>query len=281
MVTSGPHRLFSSSARRRIGRLGQFLILPVAVIIAWQLGVLLGGLRRTVLPPPSEVFVAAFDLATGATGLTARYSGTLADDAIASVGRVAAGFVIGSSIGIFIGLMIGLSKIAERIFDPTVQVMRNVPVTAWVPLALVFFGIGNAPAVFLIALGAFFPSVINTTHGVRQTDVTLVKAANMMGANYYELLWKVVFPAALPSIMTGLRLSLGVAWVLVVVAEMLAVRSGLGYLLNDSYLFYRNDVVIATMITIGLMGFASDQMIVAIRAWMLGWNRFEVFNGNS
>ena len=180
---------------------------------------------------------------------------------------------------IVIGLLIGLSKIVERMFDPTIQVLRNIPVTAWVPLSLVFFGIGNAPAVFLIGLGAFFPAAINSTHGVRQINITLYKAARMMGANETELLSRVILPAALPSILTGVRLSMGIAWVLVVVAEILAVRSGLGYLLNDAYLFYRNDVVIAAMLSIGLLGFLSDRLVVFVRDLLLTWNERETFGG--
>jgi ABC-type nitrate/sulfonate/bicarbonate transport system permease component len=160
-------------------------------------------------------------------------------------------------------------------------VLRNIPVTAWVPLALVFFGIGNPPAVFLIGLGAFFPAAINTTHGVRQINVTLYKAARMMGADDRELLRRVVLPASLPSIFTGIRLSMGIAWVLVVVAEILAVRSGLGYLLNDAYLFYRNDVVIAAMLSIGVLGFCSDQLVVLVRNALLSWNIKETFGGEN
>ena len=153
--------------------------------------------------------------------------------------------------------------------------------TAWVPLSLVFFGIGNAPAIFLIGLGSFFPAAINTTHGVRQINLTLYKSARMMGANETELLARVVLPAAMPSIFTGVRLSMGIAWVLVVVAEILAVRSGLGYLLNDAYLFYRNDVVIAAMLSIGLLGFCSDQLVVLLRNYLLSWNTKETFGGQN
>ena len=179
------------------------------------------------------------------------------------------GFGWGVGLGIFVGLLIGLSRVVERMLDPTIQVMRNIPVTAWVPLSLVFFGIGNAPAVFLIGLGAFFPAAINSTHGVRQINITLYKAARMMGANQTELLSRVILPAALPSILTGVRLSMGIAWVLVVVAEILAVRSGLGYL------------VIAAMLSIGLLGFLSDRLVVLVRDLLLTWNERETFGGDN
>lgn len=255
------------------------LLFPASVLIIWELLAVFGVYRRQVLPPPSEVIAVWFDLITGSTKSAGRYSGTWSDHAFASLWRVLLGFAWSVTLGITLGIFIGLSRLTERVIDPTIQVLRNVPVTAWVPLSLIFFGIGNSPAIFLIGLGAFFPAVLNTTHGVRQVNQILYKSATMMGANRKELIFRVILPAALPSILTGVRLSMGIAWVLVVVAEILAVRSGLGYLLNDAYQFYRNDVVIAAMISIGLFGFLSDLLIVMLRDHLLRWNRLESFNG--
>lgn len=269
------------SVVRSLARPAQYAAFPVALLVVWQVCAQLGFVRRNVLPAPTDVAIVWFDLITGATDAATRYSGTWFNHAAASIWRVFAGFAWGVALGTLAGLLIGLSRIMERVLDPTIQVLRNVPVTAWVPLSLVFFGIGNAPAVFLIGLGAFFPAAVNTTHGVRQINSTLIKAARMMGANERELLVRVILPAALPSIMTGVRLSMGIAWVLVVVAEILAVRSGLGYLLNDAYLFYRNDVVIAAMLSIGLLGFISDRLVVLVRDYLLEWNRLETFSGQN
>jgi NitT/TauT family transport system permease protein len=266
---------------RRTSLVLQYAIFPAAILLLWQIFSEIGFVRRNVLPPPSEVLSVWYDLVTGSTDDAGRYSGTWLDHAWASTWRVFAGFGWGVALGIFVGLLIGLSKLMERMLDPTIQVLRNIPVTAWVPLSLVFFGIGNAPAVFLIGLGAFFPAAINSTHGVRQLNITLYKAARMMGANERELLSRVILPAALPSILTGVRLSMGIAWVLVVVAEILAVRSGLGYLLNDAYLFYRNDVVIAAMLSIGVLGFLSDRLVVLVREMLLAWNKKETFGGEN
>ncbi len=267
--------------RRRAWIALQYVLFPLAILLIWQVFSEIGFVRRNVLPPPSEVLSVWYDLVTGTTDSAGRYSGTWLDHAWASTWRVFTGFAWGVTLGILLGLLIGLSRVMERMLDPTIQVLRNIPVTAWVPLSLVFFGIGNAPAVFLIGLGAFFPAAINTTHGVRQINITLYKAARMMGANERELLTRVILPAALPSILTGVRLSMGIAWVLVVVAEILAVRSGLGYLLNDAYLFYRNDVVIAAMLSIGLLGFLSDCLVVIVRDILLTWNKRETFGGES
>jgi NitT/TauT family transport system permease protein len=269
----------SSRFVRRVGRIALYLAFPASVLIIWQILAVAGLYRRAILPPPTDIAAVWYDLVTGTSGEAGRYSGTWWDHALASLWRVYAGFAWSVALGIAVGLMIGLSRIVEKIFDPTIQVLRNVPVTAWVPLSLIFFGIGNEPAIFLIGLGAFFPAAINATHGVRQVSRTLYKAAQMMGTNNREMLIKVVLPAALPSIMTGVRLSMGIAWVLVVVAEILAVRSGLGYLLNDAYQFYRNDVVIASMLSIGILGYLSDQLVVIFRDRILEWNRLESFGG--
>ena len=263
----------------RLTSLFLYIAFPGAVLIVWQILGVAGLYRRAILPPPSDIAQVLFDLVTGFTGEAGRYSGSWLDHTLSSVWRVFAGFLWGGALGTLLGLLIGLSRVVEKLFDPTVQVLRNVPVTAWVPLSLIFFGIGNQPAIFLIGLGAFFPAVLNSTHGVRQLNRTLFKAAQMMGTNQREMLARVILPAAMPSVMTGLRLSMGIAWVLVVVAEILAVRSGLGYLLNDAYQFYRNDVVIASMLSIGILGFLSDRIVVFLRDRMLEWNRLESYDG--
>ncbi len=278
-LASRPMPVAGHGRSRRLPEVLQYVVLPLAVLLLWQVASEIGFVRRNILPPPSEVVLVWYDLITGSTDAAARYSGTWLGHAWASTWRVFVGFAWGASLGIIAGLLIGLSRVVERMLDPTLQVLRNIPVTAWVPLSLVFFGIGNAPAIFLIGLGAFFPAAINATHGVRQINITLYKAARMMGANERELLRRVILPGALPSILTGVRLSMGIAWVLVVVAEILAVRRGLGYLLNDAYLFYRNDIVIAAMLSIGLLGFASDRLVVLLRSALLTWNEKETFGG--
>jgi NitT/TauT family transport system permease protein len=271
--------LRARAAPARLGALLLYIAFPAGVLVVWQILATMGLYRRAILPPPTDIAVVLFDLVAGTLGEAGRYSGSWLDHTASSVWRVFAGFAWGGALGTILGLLIGLSRVVEKLFDPTVQVLRNVPVTAWVPLSLIFFGIGNQPAIFLIGLGAFFPAVLNSTLGVRQLNKTLYKAAQMMGANGREMLARVILPAALPSVMAGLRLSMGIAWVLVVVAEILAVRSGLGYLLNDAYQFYRNDVVIASMLSIGVLGFLSDRVIVLVRNRLLEWNRLESYDG--
>jgi NitT/TauT family transport system permease protein len=239
----------------------------------------LGIDRESLLPPPTRVAAVWFDLLGGTTRAAGPYAGTWLAHAAASAWRVFVGFGAAAVLGVSLGLLIGLSPLIEKLVDPTVQFLRNIPVTAWVPLVILFFGIADRPAIVLIALGAFFPTVVNTSQGARQVPLILVKAARMMGVTRRQLLCWVVFPAIMPSVFTGIRLSMGIAWVLVVVAEMIAVKSGLGYLLLDAYYFFRTDIVIACMLSIGLLGFLSDRLVLAVRHRVLAWTRRETLRG--
>jgi NitT/TauT family transport system permease protein len=156
---------------------------------------------------------------------------------------VLTGFAIATAVGVPIGVLIGWYRLAENLLDPLIQIIRPIPITAWIPFAVIFFGIREPSAISLIALGAFFPIVVNATAGARHTPKVLVRAGLMLGLSEAQLLPKVVIPAALPSVVTGLRLGVGVAWVLVIVSEMLAVKSGLGYVLWDAYYFLKMDVI--------------------------------------
>lgn len=201
------------------------------------------------------------------------YVGNWITHAAASTRRVLIGFVIAAAIGVPTGVLIGWYRLAENLMDPLIQVIRPIPITAWLPFAVIFFGIREPSAISLIALGAFFPIVLNATAGARNTPKVLVRAALMLGMSEAKLLPKVVVPAALPSVVTGLRLGIGIAWVLVIVSEMLAVKSGLGYVLWDAYYFLKMDVIIAAMISVGVLGFISDRMILLAGNWTLRWSK--------
>jgi NitT/TauT family transport system permease protein len=148
-----------------------------------------------------------------------------------------------------------------------------VPPVSWIPLAIIWFGIANKPAIFLVFMGSFFPVLLSTIHGVKTCDRNLLRAGAMTGGTSSMLLRHIVFPAALPSIFSGLRIAIGSAWMLTVTAEMVAVKSGVGYVLWDSYYFLRYDIVIASMASIGLLGFLSDYMIKRIAGRILRWQR--------
>jgi NitT/TauT family transport system permease protein len=200
---------------------------------------------------------------------------------LASALRVFGGFALASALGILAGVAIGWSRVFEKTLEPTLQMLRPIPPVSWIPLAIIWFGIANKPAIFLVFLGAFFPVLMNTIHGVKTVDHNLVRAGAMMGATGRQLLTGIVFPAALPSIFSGLRIAIGSAWMLTVTAEMVAVKSGLGYVLWDSYYFLRYDLVLAAMISIGLLGYLSDLGLKAIMARVLHWQSATTVQGRA
>jgi ABC-type nitrate/sulfonate/bicarbonate transport system permease component len=248
------------------------LIVPFTLLVVWWFIAAAGIFPKTVLPSPGSVALAMVDWAVGAKA-NGDYSGTLLEAILASGQRVLAGYGIATVLALMLGVPIGAYKMMGRLFDPFIHLLRPIPVTAWVPLSLVFFGFGFKGAVFLVALGSFFPIVVNTIEGVRGANRSLLKVGRMLGSSNLKFLWFFILPASLPSIFVGLRLGMGISWVLIIVAEMMSVKSGIGYTLLDAYSFGRFDVVIAAMIMLGMMGFLSDTVIVAIQSRMLRWHR--------
>ena len=277
--TTGVVSSILSSVNR--GNLRQGLlavVLPVIVIVVWQMAGTNGSLFGGVLPTPDRAWQAWKVWAFGPTGLSLNpYSGTWFANLIFSAERVGKGFLAAIVVAVPVGLAIGWNRIASGALDPTVQLLRPIPITAWLPFSIAVFGIRDMGAVFLIALGAFYPIVVNTAQGARDVERNLIRAALMMGAGRWTVLRRVVLPASLPSIFTGLRIGLGIAWTAVIVAEMVAVKSGLGYVLWDAYYVGRMDVVIADMVSIGLLGLISDRVILLIERWVLTWRRLQSF----
>jgi NitT/TauT family transport system permease protein len=254
------------------------VILPAVVIAIWQMAGTNGSLFGGVLPTPDRAWQAWKVWAFGSTGLSLNpYSGTWLANLMFSAERVGKGFLVAIVVGVPVGLAIGWNRIASSALDPTVQLLRPIPITAWLPFSIAVFGIRDMGAVFLIALGAFYPIVVNTAQGARDVERNLIRAALMMGAGRWTVLRRVVLPASLPSIFTGLRIGLGIAWTAVIVAEMVAVKSGLGYVLWDAYYVGRMDVVIADMVSIGVLGLLSDRVILLIERWALTWRRLQSF----
>ena len=205
------------------------------------------------------------------------YSGTWLANLLFSAERVGKGFLCAIAVGVPVGIAIGWNRISAGALDPTIQLLRPIPITAWLPFSIAVFGIQDIGAIFLISLGAFFPIVLNTAQGARDVERNLIRASLMMGAGRWTVLRRVVLPASLPSIFTGLRIGLGIGWTAVIVAEMVAVKSGLGYVLWDAYYVGRMDVVIADMATIGLLGLLSDMVILQIERWVLNWRRLQSY----
>ena len=242
------------------------------VIALWQWAGHGGSLFGGVLPTPDRVWQAWKVWAFGSSGLSLNpYSGTWLANLLFSAERVGKGFLVAIVVAVPVGLAIGWNRMASGALDPTVQLLRPIPITAWLPFSIAVFGIRDMGAVFLIALGAFYPILINATHGARDVGRNLIRAAQMMGASDRDLVLRVVFPNALPAIFTGMRLGLGVAWTAVIVAEIVAVKSGLGYVLWDAYYVGRMDVVLADMVSIGLAGFLSDRLMLVVQARVLHW----------
>jgi NitT/TauT family transport system permease protein len=270
--------MLSPAGRRTLRQVLLAVILPALVIVVWQLAGTDGSLFGGVLPTPDRVWQAWKIWAFGTTGLSLNpYSGTWLANLVFSADRVGKGFLLAILVAVPVGLAIGWNRIASGALDPTVQLLRPIPITAWLPFSIAVFGIRDMGAVFLIALGAFYPIVVNTAQGARDVERNLIRAAMMMGAGRWTILRRVVLPASLPSIFTGLRIGLGIAWTAVIVAEMVAVKSGLGYVLWDAYYVGRMDVVIADMATIGLLGLVSDRVILLIESWVLKWRRLQSF----
>lgn len=248
-------------------------------LLAVLLPVLLFGLWWAVtrnapdglIPQPGEVAHEIFNLA-GLGRDDDAFSGRLWVNLLASSERVYGGFLLSAALALPLGLLIGQLPLMRRLLDGPLQLLRPVPVTAWQPLFLILFGLGSHTALLLVALGCFYPILLNTVLGVRSVEPRLLEAAAMLGVSRAATFPKVVLPSALPGILTGLRLGLGFAWVVIVVGEISGVRTGLGAMITDAREVSRTDVVIAGMIVIGLAGFLSDQAIRAISRHMLRWN---------
>lgn len=272
-------RVLARATGWRIGQAVLALILPVVLVSAWQLAGTEGALFGGALPTPDRVWTAWYQWAFGnpTFGLNP-YVGTWLQNILFSAERVAKGFALAIIVGVPLGIFIGWSKLVASVVDPTIQWLRPVPITAWLPISIAIFGIRDFGSVFLITLGAFYPIVINATQGARDVEKNWIRAALMMGASPASTLWRVVLPAAMPSIFTGLRIGLGIGWTAVIVSEMVAVKSGLGYVLWDAYYVGRMDIVIADMISIGLLGYLSDRLIVSLEHWALRWRRLQSFN---
>lgn len=266
MSKAGPKATFGSARLRSIAI---SLVVPVLFVVLWQVATTVGQSR--LIPPPTTVAVMMYDFAFGGIWDDA-FSRTLVANLLSSAGRVYGGFLIAVAIGVPLGLLIGRIRLVRDLLDPMLQLLRPIPVTAWLPLFMIIFGLGGTSALALVALGSFFPVLINTIFGVRSVDPRLFEAGAMLGCRGPRVFRRIVLPAALPSIFTGLRLSLGIAWVVIVVGEMTGVPVGLGAVIMDARQLSRTDLVICGMIVIGIAGFLSDRAIIWLGHRLLRWN---------
>ncbi|MFC0284596.1 ABC transporter permease [Camelimonas abortus] len=253
----------------RLGDIALALAFPAAIFTVWHFATV--DEPYSLVPPPAEVARAIWDLAFGGVYDDA-FSGTLLTHILASVSRVLGGFFLAVLAALPLGLLIGRVPFVRRLVDPTLQILRPIPVTAWLPLAMILFGIGPRSAFFLVFLGAFYPILVNTVFGVRNVEPRLFEAASMLGCKGSAQFTRVVLPAALPAIFTGLRLGLGFAWVVIVIGEMTGVQTGLGAIIMEARQLSRTEIVISGMVAIGLLGFISDRLVMMLGRRLLSWS---------
>jgi len=247
-------------------RLGSALLpwaLPLGVLVAWEAASQTGLISARVLPAPSEVAAAGYRLLL---------SGELARNVWVSFLRAIIGLAIGGSIGFALGLANGVSRRSERVTDTFLQMIRNIPHLALIPLVILWFGIEEGAKIFLVALGVFFPIYINTQHGIRTVDVQLVEMGRTYGMSSSELFWRVILPGALPSIFVGLRYALGIMWLTLIVAETIAASSGIGYMAMQAREFLLIDVVVLSIVIYALLGKLADSLARLLEGTCLKWH---------
>lgn len=256
-------------------------IVPILLIAIWELLTQSKVINPQVLPAPSQVFMKWIEYARPTEPFDSAkmsymawlFSGELPHDAMATIFRVVVGFGIGAGLALPLGLAMGTIDGIYKLLNPLVQILRPIPPIAYIPLAILWFGLGNPPAFFLISLGAFFPVLMNTISGVRHVDSIYIRAARNLGAGRATMFTRVIVPAATPHILTGMRVGIGVAFICVIVAEMIAVNNGLGFRILEAREFFWSDKIIAGMITIGLLGLAIDTGMSRLNNYLLRWYR--------
>lgn len=238
-------------------------LLPIGLVAAWELAAQLGWLSSRVLPAPSATALAFWD--------TLR-SGALTHHVRVSTQRALIGLAIGGSLGFALGLLNGVFPFAERLLDSSLQMLRNIPHLAAIPLVILWFGIDEQAKLFLVAAGVLFPIYLNTFHGIRHVDRTLLEMARSYGLGPWALFSRVILPGALPSILVGLRYALGIMWLTLIVAETISASAGIGYMTMNAREFLQTDVVLLGIIVYALLGKLADLMTRALERRCLAWH---------
>jgi sulfonate transport system permease protein len=246
---------------------------PLLLLGLWQLGSALGLIPQDVLPAPSLIADAGWDLVR---------NGQLADALQVSGVRVVEGLLLGGLVGVALGIAVGLSRWFEATVDPPVQMIRALPHLGLIPLFILWFGIGELPKVLLVALGVVFPLYLNTFSAIRQVDPKLFEAAQVLGFSFLQRLTRIIVPSAAPQVLVGLRQSLAIAWLTLIVAEQINADKGIGYLINNARDFLRIDIVIFGLIIYALLGILTDAVVRAIERRALRYqNRKVGFDNHS
>src|SRR5690554_1656072 len=238
-------------------------LLPSLLLAAWQLAVTSGLLSSRILPAPSAVVLAGWNLIS---------SGEIWEHLAISTWRAFVGLAIGGGLGLLLGFISGLSRWGERLLDSSVQMVRNIPHLALIPLVILWFGIDETAKIFLVALGTLFPIYLNTFHGIRNLDAGLVEMSRSYGLSGWALFRDVILPGALPSILVGVRFALGFMWLTLIVAETISASAGIGYLAMDAREFLQTDVVVLTILLYALLGKLADVTVRRLEQSWLRWH---------
>jgi len=236
--------------------------MPVAMLLLWETGASRGWWDRHLLPAPSVV--AQYLVVSAGNGTLGQHVG-------ATLARLAVGFLIGLGSAAALGTLTGLSGLAFRILDPLLQGLRAVPSLAWVPLFLIWLGIGEPSKIMLIALGVFFPIYLNLVAGIHGVDRKLVEVGRSFGFASPRLVTRIILPAALPSLLTGIRGGLGLGWMFVIAAELIGASRGLGFLLDLGRNISRPEIVLASILLFAVLGKLTDALLVLVQRRALSW----------
>jgi sulfonate transport system permease protein len=255
----------TGSKRARRGWLR--LISPLLVLAIWQLISGTGVISAQKLPPPSTVWSTAVSLVS----TNSPAFGTLQGGMAVSLERVALGFAFGAAAALVLAVTAGLSRIGENAIDPLLQMLRTLPLFGLIPVFIVWFGIGTAPKILLIAIGAAIPLYLNTFAGIRGVDAKLGELGQVLHLRRRELITQIVLPGAMPQILVGLRQSLGVAWLALVVAEQINANAGLGFMITQATQFQRNDVIIVALLVYCALGLLTDAIVRLLERRVLAW----------
>jgi sulfonate transport system permease protein len=246
-----------------IGNILLYFALPVILLLIWEGFALAGKLKPYTMPEPMAI-----------VNVTIEYikNGKLLNNIGVSFVRVIEGFLLALVAAFIIGINVSVFPKFDRFTDLVIQILRPIPPIAWIPLAILWFGIGQSSKIFIIFLGAFFPIFLNTVDGVKSIDAKYFELAEVYEIPKIKLIHKIIIPGALPSIMTGIRLGLGNAWVCVVAAEMIGATSGVGFMLSDGRSLSRPDIVILGMLIVGIVGKLMDDLLRKLREKLITWN---------
>lgn len=267
-VTSSSHRDFSPSRATSLFSGDRFYnrlswAIPILILAIWEFAARVGWIEPQVLPSPSSVAETAWNLAR---------SGDLFVHLGVSLLRALTGFLIGGTIGLALGVLVGFSRLAQALFDRSIQMVRAIPFLAMLPLVIVWFGVGEGAKIFLVALAVLFPIYINTMLGIRQIDPKLMELAKVIGMKWPAVVRRIILPGAMPAILTGVRYALAHAWLALVIAETLATTKGIGFLAMDAREFLQTNVIVLTMIIYAIIGVVADALVRALETRFLSWH---------